>query len=918
MKKVTDLPLIKSTPFGLSFMVRKNTFGHWMCQLPSVLLILVLSIGCAENTPPQLNVNPKILTSANKSQVSTTIGNFVTTAVQKTHHLDFVFIPTNFIPDQLAVRVEPGMSAEEIENVVDHFISGPMDRLLIGTMKGKDIRRFVIERSRERYNVDMETAGLWYYVGFEGGFVANTIFSVDGRIHLDDEQFYRIAISDDYFFGSAFPGYKFRNGLNFSFRFARHPVSLRESIRSYLQSASFFPLLTRERAKVEVVPAKPDGFRRIHEIQGDRHASPLINRRVTTRGVITALGTPDWYPWGLEFFIESIGEDRDNDPKTSEGLAVHSLEMDDFGQQLEMGDFVEVTGVVFEDIRNNGMGSTTLRFLQHVKVLKKNAQDMLPPPVFLSAEDRPIPTQRISTYGGRLMEKPFLNLSDGIDFWESLEGMRVAMKDPVILGFHGGRLNYYEENRRRYLNINVTPREFMPEDKITHHGGLLIDFEQENFNPQIVSFITNYLSHNDNLDLESYYSVGDVIDSQHLTAQCDRIATVQNPASNQSQPLSTDVCRPEAQRIEGVLTYNRNLFGGGEYAIVLPRPQSILQRHPVKKPSMVPLEERPISQLDADQDHEVTFVTYNLENLSPFQINSREDDRTEIMSKSIITNMRCPDFLNLVEIQDNNGIDFRGDQDAQITLRRLRAYIQSSCLDKDYEIIDIPPFIHGEGGQPGGNIRTAMIYNTNKLIFEERSDGELGQPAVVLKGGVLANNPGRIYPFNQAFRGSRRSPVVEFKLRARPQEKIYVIGNHLNSKLGDMDFWGNLQIARANSDDKRGRKTALINRFVHWLQEENPQASIVILGDFNALAEENSMSILTDSERTLKNMIFTLPKNQQYTTSHNGNSQSLDYIFVNNKIFFQHHPEAQILHINSDFMGRLSDHDPVVLKITYN
>lgn len=853
-------------------------------ELKILWLALALIVSaCSDNTLPEPNVNPRILTTKKKFVTSTTLGNFVTTAVQEVHKLDFVFLPTDYFPDDFAVRVEPNMAPEDIERVVNAFEPGPRDLLQVGSMKGRDIRRFVIARSRERYNVDMESAGLWYYVGFDGGLVANTIFSIEGRTLLDDDKYYRIAISDDFFFGSAFPGYKFRNGLNFTFKRARYPLSLRDSLRTFLQTTPSYPLLTRERAKVERVPPKDGGYRRIHEIQGARHASPLLNHKVTTRGVITAIGTPDWYPWGFEFYIESAAEDRDNDDRTSEGLHIHSYDMNTFGLDLKIGDYVALTGIVFEDIRVNGMGDTTLRYIEDIRIIEKDAESRLPPPQSLSKQGRSIPMQRISTYGGRLMEKQFLNLEDGIDFWESMEGMRVFLKDPVVLGFNGGRQRYYEENRRRYLNLEVTPLEFRPEERTSQRGGLLVDFKQENFNPQIVSFITNYLSYEKNLNPEKYYTVGDVFIGD----------------------------------IEGVLTYNRNLFGGGEYAIVLPKPQDALINSPVPKASMVPLKERPLAKFKNLSENEITFATYNLENLAAFQINKFDDDRLDIMASSMIINLKCPDVLNLVEIQDNNGIDFRDGQDAQVTMRRLRSFIQSSCLNKDYDIIDVPPFLHGEGGQPGGNIRTAIIYNRNKLIFETRDDGEVGHPAVVQKGGVLANNPGRIYPFNAAFRNSRRSPVIEFEVRSHPGEKIYLIGNHLNSKLGDMDFWGNVQIARANSDNKRGRKTALINRFIHWLEIENPKANIVVLGDFNALAEENSMSVLTDKEKTLKNMIFTLPKNERYTTGHGGNSQPLDYIFVNNEIFFKRSPEVQVLHINSDYMGRLSDHDPVVLYLKF-
>ena len=118
------------------------------------------------------------------------------------------------------------------------------------------------------------------------------------------------------------------------------------------------------------------------------------------------------------------------------------------------------------------------------------------------------------------------------------------------------------------------------------------------------------------------------------------------------------------------------------------------------------------------------------------------------------------------------------------------------------------------------------------------------------------------------------------------------------------------------SDFRRAERTARLNQFVRWIEQNNPKANIILMGDFNALPEEESMRLLTSDGELLTNMIFTLPKNKRYTTNFNGNSQALDYIF-SNKNLMNKCAQAEVLHINSDFMGRVSDHDPVVMRACF-
>ncbi|MCT9080515.1 hypothetical protein [Streptomyces fulvoviolaceus] len=58
---------------------------------------------------------------------------------------------------------------------------------------------------------------------------------------------------------------------------------------------------------------------------------------------------------------------------------------------------------------------------------------------------------------------------------------------------------------------------------------------------------------------------------------------------------------------------------------------------------------------------------------------------------------------------------------------------------------------------------------------------------------------------------------------------------------------------------------------------------------------------------------WTLPASQQYTYVHDGNSQVLDHTLVSSSITSY---DYDIAHINSEFSGQTSDHDPQVARIT--
>ncbi len=842
-------------------------------------LFTVTSCSNSNKTSTKNNLlNPVILSSDSSKEVSSEIGNLVTTAIQKVYNLDFVFLPAAYFYNMNAlVEIKAGMSDVQINRVLKHFPRGPQNQLLFGTIKGNRLKEFIVNRCRETYNKELETAGLWYSLNFRGGFLTASNFSIDGRHSINDDEYYRIAISDDFYFGSAFPGYRYRNSFQFSFKRERYQGYINTAVKTYLKSLDVknkrLPHWSAKRANVTDSIDGYLGFKKIADIQGTGHVSPLIANIVTTKGIVTAVGSAEWYPRYLDVYIQS--KESDSDPRTSDGI--HLVVKTD-NVLLKLGDEIQVSGLVIEDLRLNGMGETVIRVLKEPKILSRG--NTLPEAVVLGHGGRKIPSDRISTYSGVLMRKKVLNLEDGIDFWESLESMRIEMTDLKVVGFRGGGEDLIELSNRFYLNLQVVAKNTSTPGLKTVNNGLLIDYDKWDFNPEIITITTNHLSKGIQVrrGKKDYYAynIGDEI----------------------------------LGKIEGVLIYQKNLFGGGEYSMILPEPQESFKYKNIKTKGFVPLKERGITKF-ISKKNEISIATFNVENLPGNRFN-----RIKVIGEVIASNLGCPDIMNLVEIQDNNGISFRGNADGTKTMRRLLGIVQSQCSDKFYDFINIDPFVQAEGGQPGGNIRVAMFFNTKKLSYTERKDGSIGSRAFVHKGGLLSSNPGRIFPTDPVFKRTRRSIVVEFNVLSKKGEKLYVIGNHLNSKLGDIDFWGNQQPAIPNSDFKRARRAGKINEFIRWIEQENPKANIVVLGDFNALAEEDSMLVLTGNGRQLRNMIFTLPKNQRYTTNYNGNSQPLDYIFVNH-VLFDKCSEAEILHINSDFMGRVSDHDPVVLKTCF-
>jgi uncharacterized repeat protein (TIGR01451 family) len=163
---------------------------------------------------------------------------------------------------------------------------------------------------------------------------------------------------------------------------------------------------------------------RIRDIQGAGHLSPLNGQPVQdVRGIVTLVA-------GNGFYLQD--PDADSDLATSEGILV-------FGSStgVSVGDDVLVDGRVSEFDNAGSAGLSTTRIELQGSPTVSSTGNALPAPVIIGVGGRVPPTEVIDDdAGGGSVETAgtFDPQTDGIDFYESLEGMLVQVNDAVAVG----------------------------------------------------------------------------------------------------------------------------------------------------------------------------------------------------------------------------------------------------------------------------------------------------------------------------------------------------------------------------------------------------------------------------------------------------------------------------------------------------
>jgi predicted extracellular nuclease len=163
----------------------------------------------------------------------------------------------------------------------------------------------------------------------------------------------------------------------------------------------------------------------IHDIQGAGHVSPYNGTSISTDGVVTAVRTNG-------FYVQDASPDAD--VATSEGVFVFTSST----PAVSVGDSALVSGTVSE-FRPGGASSANLATTEisgSPAVAVQSTGNPLPSPTVIGNGGRVPPSEVIEDDATGDVETSgvFDPASDGIDFYESLEGMRVQVNDAVAVG----------------------------------------------------------------------------------------------------------------------------------------------------------------------------------------------------------------------------------------------------------------------------------------------------------------------------------------------------------------------------------------------------------------------------------------------------------------------------------------------------
>ncbi len=618
----------------------------------------------------------------------------------------------------------------------------------------------------------------------------------------------------------------------------------------------------------------------IPEIQGEAHRSPRVGQTVTVDGIVTAtLPLRDDTQGGEEptprgFWLQSAQDD--GNPATSEGVYVTC----EVACAVSVGLPVRVTGEVREPERDGQLPVTQIAATA-VESVDDSGEVALPAVVELGPGSLPADSTAVAR---RRPPSPVIDddglgafepTTDALDFYESLEGMRVRVPDPVVVG-----------PTSKYGEIVVLPSGGAGIDNRSARGGVVLT--NNDLNPERLIINVDALLPRDYQVPQA--SVGDRFDGA----------------------------------IVGVLSYDY-----GTYRLLPTEPLPLLIPYGMKAPgSSEPVADTPAPEahsiLRGDDEH-ITIATYNVLNLDA----KDPDTQFRRLAAQIAGPMASPDILALQEVQDDNGAEPGPWTSPNQTLKKLIFAIRSAGGPR-YEYRQIDPLPNADGGQPDGNIRVVYLFNPERVAFLDR--GEAGPTdAVEIDPGTgggelsLTLSPGRIEPEHAAFGpdpdsdegGSRKSLAAEFRIgHGTTARRLFLINNHLTSKRGDDRDFGSRQPPVRHSEKRRLEQAQVIGAFVTELLNVDPEAWVVVLGDMNEHEFRAPIRHLVD-EVGLVNLLETVPLAQRYTYNYQGNSQVLDHVLISPTLAQKAQPQLEIVHVNADFPPYLqaSDHEPLILRL---
>ncbi len=592
------------------------------------------------------------------------------------------------------------------------------------------------------------------------------------------------------------------------------------------------PLFAALSLSLALGPVSSAWAQSISSLQGTSHMSPLVNTQVSNiTGIVTARDNNG-------FWIQDSG---DGNVLSSDAIYVF------WGTTTKplVGDSVLVGGRVQEFRPGSDATNLTTTQINATSAFAGSwsfvsGGNALPAALQIGAGW--LPPTAIAPLVGNVETAPGYVLRPqlySLDFYESMEGMRVGMASAISSGPTNtgtGETTFYASAQAGAAGTFTSPR-----------GGLVIGPGQFNGHRLIID---------------------------------NRISAT--PVVNSGASVSG---------LTGVLDYSFN-----NYKLLLTEPATVLSNALTRETTTI-------------APGRFGIASYNVENLG----GNAAATRFTAIASQIAGTLGAPHLISLQEIQDDNGATNNGVVSANLTLGTL-ANALNAATGRTYAFVTVTPQNNTDGGQPGGNIRQAFMYDTARVSFAGVVGGALDGITASASGSgqiVLSLGAGRIDPVNTAFANSRKPLVTEFTVDG---QQIIVIANHFNSKGGDQPLNGPTQPPINSTEVQRLAQAQAVASFVTGLLAINPHANIVVTGDLNDFQFASSLAPLAAAGLT--NLSNTLPENERYTYAYEGNLQTLDHMFVSSNLLANGGLVYDVVHANAEFIDQVSDHDPILMTLS--
>lgn len=313
------------------------------------------------------------------------------------------------------------------------------------------------------------------------------------------------------------------------------------------------------------------------------------------------------------------------------------------------------------------------------------------------------------------------------------------------------------------------------------------------------------------------------------------------------------------------------------------------------------------------ESNSLTIMTLNCFNLDPHVeseakvMNPRQDvdddlgeGRFHTLAQAVVLQANTPDIVALQEIQDNDGAELSEVVDASDTYQLLIDIIEQLSGVR-YQWIDVPPEVGADGGQPGGNIRNAYLYNPNRAELDQSSVRVLGREAA-------------------CFEDSRKPLVCEF-IEKDSRQRLAIINVHLASKRHQESVFA---IEAPGVDAKlevRIQQAELVRKEAEKIHAKGTE--FYVTGDFNDTEHSDTLQCLVGHDNI--NLVMSLPEADRYDYNHRGKLQVLMHGIVPKQMADSGRAQYEIIHGNEligvvpgEDSDKPSDHAYVIAKLALN